>query len=158
MPEDGSKGRAALTAALGEAGVSKLDEAGVLDYCAEALEGDDADEELAEMLGPMLLEAGAADTEEEAEMLCTSVLGALRGEVDGAACAKPASEAFALLTAPISLDAMASSDDHEIRASIRSGMKVVVNFNKEFARGSNDPIKVDDLLSKGLPSFSLQLA
>jgi hypothetical protein len=157
--DDGAKGRAALTAVLGEAGVSQLEEAGVLDYCAGALEGDEPADELAETLAPMLLDAGAAGSEAEADALCRSALGKVRegahgsGESGGGGSAPAESR---LLRAPVTMDAMASSEDQEIKSLVRSGLRVQINVNRELVRGTNEPINTDESEDEMRLRFKMQ--
>ena len=92
----------ALTAALGAAQISTLEEAGVLEYIAGVLDPTESDDDLREIIAPLLLDAAVAEDDDGAAALCDAVLRALRG--DGGGDSTPAADApLQLLGGPVSM-------------------------------------------------------
>ena len=132
----------ALTAALGDVGIEKLEEAGVKDYITSALEdcGED-DEEIADLIAPMLLDTGAAESEEHAGNLCAAVLDALRNTESRT---KHDDAPRALSTGPVSMHALVQADDAAVsKAAAKAIGGVQINYNSELG-------------SKGMPNSLIE--
>ena len=119
----------ALTAALGATHISTLEEAGVLEYIAGVLDPTESDDDLREIIAPLLLDAAVAEDDDGAAALCDAVLRALRGGGDGDST--PAADApLQLLGGPVSMATLVKADAQEEDAHVKEELgpvRVTVN-------------------------------
>ena len=119
----------ALTSALGAAHISTLEEAGVLEYIAGVLDPTESDDDLREIIAPLLLDAAVAEDDDGAAALCDAVLRALRG--DGGGDTTPAADApLQLLGGPVSMATLVKADAQEEDAHVKEELgpvRVTVN-------------------------------
>ena len=119
----------ALTSALGAAQISTLEEAGVLEYIAGVLDPTESDDDLREIIAPLLLDAAVAEDDDGAAALCDAVLRALRG--DGGGDSTPAADApLQLLGGPVSMATLVKADAQEEDAHVKEELgpvRVTVN-------------------------------
>ena len=119
----------ALTAALGATHISTLEEAGVLEYIAGVLDPTESDDDLREIIAPLLLDAAVAEDDDGAAALCDAVLRALRG--GGSGDSTPAADApLQLLGGPVSMATLVKADAQEEDAHVKEELgpvRVTVN-------------------------------
>ena len=105
--------RDAMTAGLGAAGVTTLDDAGVGDYIEGMLADaeDETDEDLAASIGPLLVDTGVAADDDAAQLLSMEIMRALRGAGGGPAADKTA---IRTLNGPVSMMALVNADEQAV--------------------------------------------
>eukprot|EP00966_Prymnesium_polylepis_P313400 7241959-Prymnesium_polylepis.1 len=118
MVVDAEAALAALKTVLHDEGMQKLEEAGLTDYVAGVFDGcdtSDADGEIGDAVGPLLVEAGAAEDDDAAAALCTAILKALSSS-GSVAPAASAAEPIKLSGGPASMTQMVKADEAAVTA------------------------------------------
>ena len=139
----------ALKSVLSGDALQQVEDAGLLDYIAGVLDGaddpEDKDGEVSEAVCPLLVEAGAAASDEEAIELCTTLMRVLFGSEEKAATVAKSSEPLrALSTGPVSMTQLVKSDEAQIEKEVTAGLTFRVNTNADFGSKANAPIDLSE--------------
>ena len=126
--------RDAMTAGLGAAGVTTLDDAGVGDYIEGMLADaeDETDEDLAASIGPLLVDTGVAADDDAAQLLSMEIMRALRGAGGGPAADKTA---IRTLNGPVSMMALVNADEHGAGRNVRGSQSKMPGPNAALRTG-----------------------
>ena len=145
----GDAGEAALRAVLSGEAVQQLEDAGLLEYIAGVLDGaddpNDADGDVSDTVCPLLIEAGAAESDDDAAALCKAVMSALFGSGDKAAeMARAAEPLRALSTGPVSMTQLVKEDEALVAKEVTAGLAFRVNINGDMDNKANAPIDLSE--------------
>eukprot|EP00965_Chrysotila_dentata_P224059 6193957-Pleurochrysis_carterae.AAC.2 len=132
----------AATAALGDERMTMLEQAGVLEYVLEALAQEAEEDDLRELLAPLLLDAGVASDEQGAEQLCNDVLKGLHElRISSETNEHNHAAAQVLRGGPVSMNSLVLAEEKAIEKAVRSELKAVNNYNSEMGKAAvNTPI------------------